>query len=327
MNDFPKPRIYCSKCLGFCPCWWNGQLQQSDFVDSIKPYVEFQTHCPEVEIGLGAPRKWLRIILVDGEKKFVQPATKSDFTTKMDEYIEEIIPTLKGLDGFILKKNSPSCSISNIRYYESMEKGSQVLSSGPGLFGGAVISMYGDLPLESDGRLNNQRIRESFLTKIFTLASFREVKRSMKIKKLVDFHTANKYLFMTFSQHKLRELGQIVANREKKPISTTLEEYSHGLRDLISNNPRSSNVVNVYSKVYGYFSKKLTSGERKHFLQQMDAYRNEKVSVISLREILKLWSIRFEEDYIAEQTLFQPFPEDLNAICEATKYRDNSRKI
>jgi uncharacterized protein YbgA (DUF1722 family)/uncharacterized protein YbbK (DUF523 family) len=295
-------------------------------VESITPYVEFLTHCPEVEIGLGAPRKWLRIILVDDEKKFVQPATNSDFTSKMNEYIEEIIPTLQGLDGFILRKNSPSCSFSNVRYYQSMAKGSPVLSSGPGLFGGAVIDAYGDLPIESDGRLNNQRLRESFLTKIFTLASFRTVARSRRMKKLVNFHSTNKYLFMIFSQHKLRELGRIVANKEQKSIEKILDDYSKGLRDLISGQPRSSNVVNVFSKIFGYFSKNLSSGERRHFVQQLDTYRKGKASVTSLREILKLWSIRFEEDYIMDQTLFQPFPEELNVICEAIKYRDKSRR-
>jgi uncharacterized protein YbgA (DUF1722 family)/uncharacterized protein YbbK (DUF523 family) len=308
--------------LGFCPCWWNGQIQHSSFVDSITPYVEFQTHCPEVEIGLGAPRKWLRIVLVDGVKKFMQPATNGDFTSKMNEYIEEIIPTLNGLDGFILKKNSPSCSISNVRYYESMEKGAPVLSSGSGLFGGAVINTYGDFPIESDGRLNNHRIREAFLTKIFTLASFRKVAGSKRMKKLVDFHSTNKYLFMTFSQHKLRELGRIVANREQKSIERFMDDYTMGLHDLLSGQPRSSNVVNVLSKIYGYFSKNLSSGERRHFVQQLDTYRKGKASLTSLREILKLWSIRFEEEYILDQTLFQPFPEELNVICEATKYRD-----
>jgi uncharacterized protein YbgA (DUF1722 family)/uncharacterized protein YbbK (DUF523 family) len=326
VNDFPKPKLYCSKCLGFCACWWNGQIQHSDFVENITPYVEFLTHCPEVEIGLGAPRKWLRIILVDGVKKFVQPATKIDFSSKMIEYIEETVPTLKGLDGFILRKNSPSCSIGNVRYYQSMEKGSQVLSSEPGLFGGAVINTYGDLPIESDGRLNNQRIRESFLTKIFTLASFREVMQLKKMNSLVKFHSANKYLFMTFNQQKLRELGRIVANREKKSIESILEDYSMGLRELISGNPRSSNVVNVFSKIFRYFSKELSSGETKHFLQQLDAYRMGKASVTSLREMLKLWSIRFNEDYILDQTVFQPFPEGLNMICEATKYRNKSRR-
>jgi uncharacterized protein YbbK (DUF523 family) len=128
------------------------------------------------------------IILVDGKKKFVQPAIKSDFTSEMQEYIKQTKLTLNGLDGFILRKNSPSCSMGNVRYYETMEKGSQVLSSGLGLFGEAVIKTYGDLPIESDGRLNIQRLRESFLTKIFTLASFRKVAESQKMKKLIDFH-------------------------------------------------------------------------------------------------------------------------------------------
>jgi len=69
--QFARPVIYSSKCLGFDACWWNGQMMHSDFIESIRPFVDFITHCPEVEIGLGAPRHFVRIVMKGDQRRFV----------------------------------------------------------------------------------------------------------------------------------------------------------------------------------------------------------------------------------------------------------------
>jgi len=317
-----KPKLYSSKCLGFCKCWWNGTAIYSDFIEKIKPFVDFTTHCPEVELGLGAPRKFVRIVLEGETKRFVQPATNQDLTEKLADYIENILPTLSDMDGFILKENSPSCSMSRVRYYRGPEKDAEIGGGGAGLFGGAVLERYGNLPIESDGRLRNQRIREVFLTRIFTLASAKDVLSKNNMSELIDFHSDNKYLLMTFSQKKLQELGQITSNAENVPFNELSERYLDKLIEILAISPRSSMVVNVLSKIYGYFSKQLKSEEKKFFLSRLDSYRQGKISITSLRETLQLWALRFEEDYILRQTVFQPFPEELNEICKLVQYQN-----
>jgi uncharacterized protein YbgA (DUF1722 family)/uncharacterized protein YbbK (DUF523 family) len=290
-------------------------------VEKIKPFVDFVTHCPEVEIGLGSPRKFVRIVL-DGEiKTFVQPETNGDFTQEMSDYIDQIVPTLNDLDGFILKDNSPSCSINRVRYYRGSEKGAEIGGGGPGLFGEAILREYSHLPIESDGRLRNQKIREVFLTRIFTLAAAKQVVKNKKMNDLVEFHSNNKYLLMTFSQKKLRELGQITSNQDKMLFNEVAARYLETLEKTLAVSPRSSMVVNVFSKIFGYFSKDLKADERKFFLTRLEAYRQGKISITSLRETLLLWALRFEQDYILKQTVFQPFPEELNEICKLVQYQ------
>ncbi len=320
MNRLVKPRIYCSKCLGFCKCWWNGTVIYSDFIEKIRPYVDFVTHCPEVEIGLGSPRKFVRIVLDNGTKTFVQPETDSDFTQEISEYIDKIVPTLVDLDGFILKDNSPSCSINRVRYYRGPEKGAKIGGEGPGLFGDAILRTYSGLPIESEGRLRNQKLRELFLTRIFSLSAAKKVVSTNRMNELVEFHSNNKYLLMTFSQKKLKDLGQIISNTDKDSFTDLASRYTSTLRETLRITPRSSMVVNVFTKIYGYFSKELKPEERKFFLSRVDMYRQGKTSITSLRETLMLWAIRFEEDYILKQTIFQPFPEELNEICKLVKY-------
>ena len=57
-----KPRIVVSRCLGFDHCRYNGDVIKDDFVEALTPFVEYITVCPEVEIGLGVPRKPIRLI-------------------------------------------------------------------------------------------------------------------------------------------------------------------------------------------------------------------------------------------------------------------------
>ena len=52
LTMFPKPRIVISKCIGFDPCRYNGEVVQDKFVRRLEPHVEFICVCPEVEIGL-----------------------------------------------------------------------------------------------------------------------------------------------------------------------------------------------------------------------------------------------------------------------------------
>ncbi|MCW4033299.1 MAG: DUF523 domain-containing protein, partial [Candidatus Bathyarchaeota archaeon] len=56
MGDFPKPYVVVSKCLGFAQCRYNGLVISDDFVKKLRPFVNFNPICPEVEIGLGIPR-------------------------------------------------------------------------------------------------------------------------------------------------------------------------------------------------------------------------------------------------------------------------------
>ena len=41
LSEFPKPRIVISKCIGFDPCRYNGEIVQDKFVAHLEPHLEF----------------------------------------------------------------------------------------------------------------------------------------------------------------------------------------------------------------------------------------------------------------------------------------------
>jgi uncharacterized protein YbgA (DUF1722 family)/uncharacterized protein YbbK (DUF523 family) len=320
LTTFPKPRVVISKCIGFEPCRYNGQIVLDDFVPRLEPHVEFVCICPEVEIGLGTPRAPVRVVSSKGSFKLIQPESGLDLTEKMRSFSSGFLNALGEIDGFILKNRSPSCGIGDVKFYAGPEK-SAALGRTSGFFGAAVLERFGDRAVEDEGRLNHLGIREHFLTRIFAFARFRDVRRSESIHDLVRFHAANKLLLMACNQTKLRELGRIVANQDGKQTSAVLELYRHSFHDAFRKPPRHASPVNVLMHALGYFKKELSPREKRHFLNVLEMYRLGTAPLSSAVSIIRSWIVRFEIDYLQEQTFFDPFPEELMAADHASRER------
>ena len=320
MRQFDKPVVVVSKCIEFDSCRYNGLMISSDVVRRLIPHVDFRPVCPEVEIGLGIPRDPVRVVKADGKLRLVQPATDKDFTEKMERFAGAFLHKLGEVDGFILKGRSPSCGIKDVKAYSGPSKRMSV-SRTRGLFADAVVNRFHDLAIEEEGRLTNFTIREHFLTKLFALARFRQVKLSRSMKELVRFQTESKYLLMAYSQKELRTLGKIVANHEKKPVEQVLESYQRGLGSAFAKAPRDTSYINVLMHLMGHFSERLSPEERSFFLNTLEEYRDERVPLSVPLNILKSWAVRFEDDYLSKQTLVQSFPEELTDISDSGKGR------
>ncbi len=251
----------------------------------------------------------------------LQPATDRDVTAKMHDFAERFLGSLDRVDGFILKNRSPSCGISDVKHYQGFDK-SASSTRGPGLFGGRVLDRYGGLAIEDEGRLRNYRIREHFLTKLFSLARFRVLKSSGSLGELVRFHSVNKFLLMAYNQKEMRTLGRIVANHEKRPFARLIDEYEQHFQAALGRAPRYTSVVNVLQHASGYFSDQLNRGEKAFFQRSLERYRNGRTPVSAVTSILRAWIVRFDQDYLMPQTFFDPYPEALMSVSDSGKGRD-----
>ncbi len=119
MKSFIKPRIVISKCIEFESCRYNGQIIRSEIINTLKPHVEFLPICAEVEIGLGVPRDPIRIIEKHAKKFLVQPTTGRDVTTEMLSFTQRFLSLIQGIEGFLLKSQSPSCGTRDVKIYPS----------------------------------------------------------------------------------------------------------------------------------------------------------------------------------------------------------------
>ncbi len=324
VKTFVKPDIVISKCIEFDNCRFNSQMISSDFVKKLKSHVNFITVCPEVEIGLGIPRSPVRLFLNDKIKRLIQHETKKDYTKKMNDFSTSFLNNIENIDGFILKSRSPSCGIRDVKIYPSSSKSAPIYRSS-GFFGEHVLKLFPICAIEDEARLSNSVIREHFLRKIYTTSSFRKVVKSNSINELIKFHSENKFLLMSYGQKYLKKLGQIVSNNKKIPLNDLFFEYKKNLFSALYRGPRCTNNVNVLQHTFGYVSENLNSDEKKMFLDSIKGLREGRVSLSVPLNLIKSWVLRFNIDYLLNQTFLEPYPSELldaNAIsiCSSREY-------
>jgi uncharacterized protein YbgA (DUF1722 family)/uncharacterized protein YbbK (DUF523 family) len=322
-QSVPKPRVVVSQCLNLQACRYNSEVISDSFLRLLGSYVQFVPVCPEVSIGLGVPRRPVRLVASKRMKnlRLIQPDVENhDLTRKMQSFGREFLDELKEVDGFVLKSASPSCAVKDAKRYSTPQKGSSI-GKGPGLFGQAVRKRYPHLVVEDEGRLSNLRLREHFLTRIFTWTRFRQLKKSPTMAKLVRFQNQHKYLLMAYNQSKMRALGRIVANPEKALLRDVLSKYEEQLAKALARLPRYTSHINVLMHCFGYVSDRLSTREKEHFLNLLQQYRKERVQLSAALSILSSWIIRFDVPYLSGQFYFEPFPMELISLHDSGKKR------
>ncbi|MGM0443642.1 MAG: YbgA family protein [Fibrobacterota bacterium] len=320
-THFPKPRIIISKCLGFAACRYNGENLHNKLVKTLAPFVEYVPVCPEVESGLPVPRDPIRVVEKDGARTLYQPAREADVSPGMQDFLQSYFNTLTAPEGFLLKNRSPSCGFKDVKIYQDFNPQARS-TRGAGFFGTEVIARYPDHPVEDEGRLKNFTIREHYLTQIFTLARFREVARRESMKDLVAFHSKNKYLLMALDQKRMRTLGKITANHEDHPLQEVLSSYEKELLKALRNTPTPNQWINVIEHALGGFSDKLSDAERLFFVRTIEEYRDERIPLSVLIKLVETDAVRFEIDYLLNQSFLRPFPEELVEITDSGKGRN-----
>jgi uncharacterized protein YbbK (DUF523 family) len=165
MSD--RVRIGISSCLLGEPVRWDGGHKRNALlVDELGSHVEWVPVCPEIELGLGAPRKPMQLERVGDGVRLVVPESGTDLTEAMESFARSRVRALEaqGLAGYVLKSNSPSCGMEHVPVYGVKSAPSR---TGRGLFARALMDRWPNLPVEEEGRLDDPLVRENFLERVF----------------------------------------------------------------------------------------------------------------------------------------------------------------
>ena len=160
-----KPIIVVSRCLGFAICRWNGVAIENSLVRELGKEVELITVCPECAIGLGVPRQPILMVQKSSGLALVQPATGADLTRRMVDFSHDFLDSLDRVDGFLLKRKSPSCGVANVPIYADPHD-EQPMDKGPGFFARAVLERFPDTPIEDENCLEDLSRRGTWLRNI-----------------------------------------------------------------------------------------------------------------------------------------------------------------
>ena len=298
-----KPTLVISACLDGFAYRYNGFSVNDEIVNKIKSLFNLVHVCPEVGIGLGVPRKTIKLQKVKDDIRAIQDETGMDLTDELEKFAKNFLNNLGEVHGFILKAKSPSCGVGSAKVYH---RGNPYGKS-YGIFAGVVKEYLPFVPMIDEGRLRNRQMMWEFLTKVFMFYRFTNSRSS--IKNLIEFHTKHKYLIMSLSQKHLKTLGSIIASHNRGNFEDVVARYEEVFKDLMTKSFRKSNIVNVLIHIFGHFSENLSKREKAHFLKMVEKYREDKFELVGLIEVLRGYALRFEDEYILGQYFLEPFPE------------------
>ncbi|WP_288221403.1 DUF523 and DUF1722 domain-containing protein [uncultured Clostridium sp.] len=318
-ND--KPTILISKCIEGDACRYDGSMIKDSFVNKLKSYVNVIEVCPEAQIGLSTPRDSLRLIQNNNEVSLVCSKTGEDLTNRMTEFSNRFLESLdkSKIQGVILKGRSPSCGIKDVKLYNNIGKSSTINRSNSGIFAQRLIEEFDTIPIEDEGRLTNYNIREKFLTWMYANYNFNKVEENKSVSALVKFQSQYKYLLMAYSPSRQKELGKIVGSATKANLDDSIREYKLVLAKALSTSQRPMRNINMLLHLFGYFSKDLSKEEKSFFLDTLEKYQNKKVPFSLPLTIIKSWAIRFNNEYLLEQKIFESFPIELVEVTDSGK--------
>jgi uncharacterized protein YbbK (DUF523 family) len=232
-----RPIVVISRCIDFDSCRYNGQVIRASLREELEPFVDFTPICPELEIGLGVPRDPVRLVRRSDGPHMVQPSTGRDLTRAMSSFAARFLDSLEGVDGFILKSRSPSCAIRDGKVFDSDAEDAGH-DSGPGLFAARVLERFPAAAVEDERRLEDEWPRHHFLTKLFTLASFRLAVADGDPSALMAFHAANEPLLTAYDEARAGRLGRLVASTPDPVPAELVAECRDELAATLAKPPR-----------------------------------------------------------------------------------------
>ena len=310
MKSDQRMMLGVSSCLLGEPVRYDGGHKHDPYITGqLAPYFQFIAVCPEVGCGLPTPREAMHLSGNADAPRLVTIRSGHDYTDQMQTWSTRRVNELAALQlrGFIFKKGSPSSGLFRVKIYQN--KGPALLT-GRGLFARTLTDSLPLLPVEEEGRLTDNRLRENFIERVFAYDRLLTFLASCpSLSDLIQFHTRHKLLIMAHSPVHYRALGKLVAS--PAPLEQLLADYPPlfmaGLKLLAT----PAKQTNVLMHCMGYFKKQLTAWEKQELLSLLERYRLGQLPLVVPITLLKHYIRRFGQPYLADQHYFSPHPDEL----------------
>ncbi len=310
--DSLRPRILLNTCQDSNMKYKNDVIK-SPYVQKLMKYVDFVSFCPEERILQDGEYEELKIIRKssDGRHRLLGVKSKKDYSEDVIQLSKSMAKEFKSdeIDGFLFKSKRALTGVKLSKVYRNVEKDTIVTSHHRGFLTQEIQKLYPLHVVTTDRMLRNEFERDMFLINIFTRARFRSCKN---IECLLKFHQNNRDLLMMYNQTAYRRMGQIVRNSAKYSFKKVHKQYEEELFNIIQKYISVKRSTSMLDHLYAHFKKELKLRERMHFNDLLKQYKEQKASLSVLLELLKSYVVRFEDDYLLTQTIFEPFPWELN---------------
>jgi uncharacterized protein YbgA (DUF1722 family)/uncharacterized protein YbbK (DUF523 family) len=315
-QESSRVRIGISSCLLGEKVRFDGGHKKDEFLTShFGRYVEWVPVCPEFEIGLGVPRESLRLVADGKDTRLVAPRSGLDHTERMKNWTEKQAGNLgdQGLCGYVLKRSSPSCGMERVKVYNGSGPPNR---EGRGLFAAGLMDRFPNLPVEEEGRLNDPRLRENFVSQVFCYKRWIDLQKDgLTRARIMQFHARHKFLLMAHQPAGVTSLGNLIGQAGRSISAKRLgADYFDAFCEVMRRTPTRRSHTNVLQHLAGYFSEQLASDDRAELSEVIDRYRRDRLPLIVPLTLIRHYVRKLEIEYLNDQIYLDPHPDELNLL-------------
>jgi len=304
--------IGVSSCLLGAKVRFDGGHKHDRYItDILGPYFQFVPICPELEVGMGVPREAVRLEGDPENPRMVGNRSGEDWTERMNRYSERRVARrdVAGLCGYILKKDSPSCGMERVKLYLTADN---VQRKAVGLYAKALLEHRPHLPIEEEGRLNDPRLRDNFIVRVFAYHRLQRLYRARFSREaVIRFHTAHKYLLLAHSPKHYTEMGRLVATIKAHQPEDFRDAYQGLFMEGLAVLSTPKKNVNVLLHILGFLKKLVTAEEKKDLLSTVEDYHRGIVPLIVPITLIRHYVNKLEVAYVRDQVYLNPHPKEL----------------
>ncbi|MBL7004318.1 MAG: DUF1722 domain-containing protein [Gammaproteobacteria bacterium] len=307
-----KPQIGVSACLASHPVRFDGSFISNAFVkNECSSFFDIHTVCPEVEMGMSIPRQVIQLRDFGDDIQLVYSKNpEHSISDEMRAFSQNKLKQLPQLDGYVFKKDSPSCGVYKVPV-KSNKTGMRT-RNGIGVFAQEFKKKYPHVPTEDEGRLNDMGLRENFLERVYAHYRWRSIFSAHKpAQAFRDFHKKYKLILMAKNNAAYRQLGRIVSQVNEHNFAQQSEDYIGLFMQAMSKIPSQGHHINVMMHILGYLKNHLDKAEKSELLNWFEIFRAKRVTRITPLMLLQHHFTKHKISYIAEQYYFSPFPNEL----------------
>ena len=304
-------QIGVSACLLGEEVRFDGGHKQNSYVkNTLSDYFHFVSYCPEMATGLGVPRPTIRLVSRAGTVHLVDSKDDSiDHTERMVETSQQYCADMPPISAYILKARSPSCGMERVNLFNDNNMPEK---TGVGIFARELMAQFPNLPVEEEGRLNDSRLRENFIERVFTYHRWQQMLgNGLTAASLMEFHKVHKFILLAHDEATYRKLGPMVANAGKQDLAVLAQDYIAQVMTALKKLATPKKHMNVLQHVMGYLKNSISAEDKQELLDILDRYRCGQVPLIVPLTLLNHFLRRHPDAYISEQLYMNPYPDEL----------------
>ncbi|MBM7071039.1 DUF1722 domain-containing protein [Shewanella sp. 202IG2-18] len=311
MMPFNKDKIQIgiSSCLLGEKVRYDGGHKNSKYCSrDLSELFKFVPVCPEMAIGLGTPRKTIRLVRDENQIRVLTSDESFDVTEPLVNFSNEKVKQLSALGGYIFCAKSPTCGMERVLEYKIGTN--NATKSGVGIFAKALMERYPLLPVEEEGRLHDPNLKENFFTRVYAYHDWMSMKQTgLTRHELIRFHSRYKYLIMAHSTEWYRKLGPILA--DLSDLESRANEYFDGFMTALKCSATKRSHTNTLQHIQGYFKNELNKEQKAELTESILNFNQGLTPLLVPITLINHYLREHPKEYIQDQVYLNPHPQEL----------------